>query len=47
MKITCVIPSRGGSKGRPRKNVIDIAGKPLLAWNIEAAREPSASCVTS
>ena len=32
-----VIPARGGSKGIPRKNLIDIGGKPLLAWSIEAA----------
>ena len=37
MKTIAIIPARGGSKGIPRKNVIDIAGKPLLAWNIEAA----------
>jgi N-acylneuraminate cytidylyltransferase len=33
-----VIPARGGSKGIPRKNVRPVAGKPLLAWTIEAAR---------
>jgi len=32
-----VIPARGGSKGVPRKNIKPIAGKPLLAWTIEAA----------
>ena len=32
-----IIPARGGSKGVPRKNVRPVAGKPLLAWNIEAA----------
>lgn len=37
MKTICVIPARGGSKGIPRKNVVEIAGKPLIAWNIEAA----------
>jgi N-acylneuraminate cytidylyltransferase len=34
-----VIPARGGSKRIPRKNLVEIAGKPLLAWTIEAARE--------
>lgn len=34
-----VIPARGGSKGIPRKNIKMIAGKPLLAWSIEAAKE--------
>jgi len=38
MKIACVIPARGGSKGIPRKNVIPVFGKPLVAWNIEAAK---------
>lgn len=31
-----VIPARGGSKRVPRKNVLDLAGKPLIAWSIEA-----------
>lgn len=30
-------PARGGSKGVPRKNIRMIAGKPLIAWTIEAA----------
>lgn len=33
-----LIPARGGSKGIPRKNIRDIAGKPLIAWSIEQAR---------
>lgn len=32
-----LIPARGGSKGIPRKNILTIAGKPLIAWTIEAA----------
>jgi len=32
-----IIPARGGSKRLPRKNVLDLAGKPLIAWTIEAA----------
>lgn len=32
-----LIPARGGSKGILRKNVREIAGKPLIAWTIEAA----------
>lgn len=35
--ILALIPARGGSKGIPRKNVRPIAGKPLIAWTIEAA----------
>lgn len=32
-----LIPARGGSKGLPRKNVLPLAGKPLIAWTIDAA----------
>jgi N-acylneuraminate cytidylyltransferase len=34
-----LIPARGGSKGIPRKNVLPIAGKPLIAWSILQALE--------
>lgn len=30
-----IIPARGGSKGLPRKNILDMAGKPLVAWTVE------------
>jgi N-acylneuraminate cytidylyltransferase len=33
-----LIPARGGSKGIVRKNVAPVAGKPLVAWTVEAAR---------
>lgn len=33
-----LIPARGGSKRIPRKNLVAVAGKPLLAWTIDAAR---------
>jgi len=33
-----VIPARGGSKGIPRKNLMPIAGKPLVWWSIQAAK---------
>lgn len=32
-----IIPARGGSKGIPRKNIVDIAGKPLIAYSILTA----------
>jgi len=32
-----IIPARGGSKRLPRKNVLELAGKPLITWTIEAA----------
>lgn len=38
-EILALIPARGGSKGIPRKNVIDIAGKPLIAYSIEHAHQ--------
>jgi len=35
--VLAIIPARGGSKRLPRKNVLDLAGKPMIAWTIEAA----------
>ena len=32
-----VIAARGGSKGIPNKNLIDLCGKPLLAWTVMQA----------
>jgi len=37
-KIIAIIPARGGSKGIPGKNIKLLAGKPLIAYSIEAAR---------
>ncbi|MFA6126532.1 MAG: acylneuraminate cytidylyltransferase family protein [Bacteroidales bacterium] len=34
-----IIPARGGSKRLPGKNLMLIAGKPLIGWTIEAAIE--------
>ena len=34
-----ITPARGGSKGIPKKNIKPIAGKPLIAWTIEAAKK--------
>jgi CMP-N-acetylneuraminic acid synthetase len=36
-RILAVITARGGSKRVPGKNIRPFAGKPLLAWTIEAA----------
>ena len=38
-KIVAIITARGGSKGLPRKNVLDLNGKPLIAHTIDAAKE--------
>ncbi|QDV44209.1 N-acylneuraminate cytidylyltransferase [Stieleria neptunia] len=40
--VLAVIPARQNSKGLPGKNTIGLAGKPLIAYTIEAAR---ASCL--
>jgi CMP-N,N'-diacetyllegionaminic acid synthase len=39
MKVLAVIPARGGSKGIPRKNIHPLAGRPLIAYSIDAARQ--------
>ncbi len=41
--VLAIVPARGGSKGIPRKNILLMAGKPLLQWTIDAAR--AAHCV--
>lgn len=38
-KILAIIPARGGSKGIPRKNIVDLCGKPLIGYTISAALE--------
>jgi CMP-N-acetylneuraminic acid synthetase len=35
----CAIPARGGSKRLPGKNLRALAGKPLIAYTIEVARQ--------
>ncbi len=37
MKIFALIPLRGGSKSIPKKNIKQLAGKPMSAWVLEAA----------
>ena len=37
MRILCVVPARGGSKGVPRKNLRVVGGKPLIVWTLEQA----------
>ena len=38
-KVLGVIPARGSSKRFPNKNIRMLAGKPLVAWTIEAAQK--------
>ena len=37
MEIIALIPARGGSKGIHKKNLAELAGKPLIAHSIEYA----------
>lgn len=37
MNKIAIIPARSGSKGLPHKNILNLYGKPLIAWTIEAA----------
>ena len=37
IRALAVLPARGGSKGILKKNLQIVAGKPLLAWTVEAA----------
>lgn len=39
MKILVIIPARGGSKGIPHKNIKPLAGKPLIHYTIDVARQ--------
>ena len=38
-QVFCFIAARGGSKGLPRKNVLMLAGKPLISHTIELAKK--------
>ena len=38
-KILGLIPARGGSKGVHKKNIAPLAGKPLMSWCYEAAKD--------
>ena len=37
MKKIAIIPARSGSKGIKDKNIIDLCGKPMMNYSIEAA----------
>lgn len=36
-RFLALIPARGGSKGVPRKNLVEVGGSPLIAWTIKPA----------
>ncbi len=45
-----IVPARGGSKRLPRKNVLPLQSKPLIAWTIESALQSNfidTVCVSS
>lgn len=39
MSKIALIPARKGSKGIPKKNIVDLLGKPLIAWTILKAKK--------
>lgn len=45
MIIKTIILARGGSKGIPDKNIVDLNGKPLLQYSIDAALKSKANDV--
>lgn len=50
MNILVVIPARGGSKGIPHKNIKPLAGKPLILYSVDVARQFTSDeniCVTT
>ncbi len=38
MDVLAIIPARGGSRRLPGKNLLDVAGRPLLIQSIEHAK---------
>jgi CMP-N,N'-diacetyllegionaminic acid synthase len=38
-QVLAIIPARGGSKGLPGKNIMELGGKPLISWTIHAAQK--------
>ena len=50
LNIVAIIPARGGSKGLPKKNLVEVCGQPLISWSIEQAKSSnliSSTWVTS
>ena len=39
MNIIAIIPARGGSKGIPNKNLLEVNGKPLLWYTLHRAKQ--------
>ena len=50
LSVVAIVTARGGSRGLPGKNILEIGGRPLLAWSVLAARNSEyvdRICVTS
>ena len=41
MEVLAIIPARGGSKGLPNKNILQLINHPLIAYSIKAALDSS------
>jgi len=39
LKTLAIVTARGGSKGIPRKNIVDLGGKPLISYCLEAIKK--------
>ena len=39
MSFVCIVPARGASRRIKNKNLKLMAGKPLIAWTIQAAKK--------
>lgn len=40
-RVVFIVPARGGSKGIPRKNIVEVLGVPLVGWTIEVCKKCS------
>ena len=43
MKKLFLIPARGGSKGLLHKNILPLAGRPMIYYTLDAAKEAADS----
>lgn len=39
MSRIAIIPARGGSKRLPRKNILPVSGRPMVAWPVQIAQD--------